>query len=93
MVIGYNTARYDLNVILNPLLRELGIVDAEPGTCNIIKQGNTRSSITTPDFKFRDFMKYQAPGQSYDKVIRAEGINSPNVRVAARGMFVWTACD
>lgn len=73
-VIGYNSARYDLNVIFNPLLQELGIVNAKRGTCNIIKQGTARSSITTPKFKFRDFMKYQAPCQSYDKVIRAEGI-------------------
>ena len=67
-VIGFNSSRYDMNLIKRFLLPQLrNDIDF------VIKKNNEFTCITTPSFKFLDIVNYLAPGHSYSKYLRAYG--------------------
>jgi len=69
-VLGFNSGRYDLNLIKQYFVDELS------DTCTKVKvatQGTKTMFVITPEFKFLDVMNYLAPGTSYDKWVKAYG--------------------
>ena len=88
-VIGFNSGRYDLNVIkqffvpylLKPSKQDNEDVDEEEEeeeddddeTRFVIKRQNTFMCFATKKLKFLDITSYLAPGFSYDKYLKAYG--------------------
>ena len=67
-VVGFNSGRYDLNVIKKffvPLLIH--------NNAAVIKRQNTYMCLSTDQLKFVDICNYLAPGVSYDKYLKAYG--------------------
>ena len=82
-VIGFNSGRYDLNVIkqffipylLKPSKQdnEEEEADDDDETRFVIKRQNTFMCFATKKLKFLDITSYLAPGFSYDKYLKAYG--------------------
>ena len=79
-VIGFNSGRYDLNVIKQffiPYLLKPSKQDNEEEeaaeTRFVIKRQNTFMCFSTKKLKFLDITQYLAPGVSYDKYLKAYG--------------------
>ena len=85
-VIGFNSGRYDLNVIkqffipylLKPSKQDNEDVEEEEDddddkTRFVIKRQNTFVCFATKKLKFLDITRYLAPGFSYDKYLKAYG--------------------
>ena len=79
-VIGFNSGRYDLNVIKQffiPYLLKPSKQDNEEEeaaeTRFVIKRQNTFMCFATKKLKFLDVTQYLAPGVSYDKYLKAYG--------------------
>ena len=75
-VIGFNSGRYDLNVIKQFLIPYLLKQDDEAAADEIqfvIKRQNTFMCLSTNKLKFVDICNYLAPGFSYDKYLEAYG--------------------
>ena len=73
-VIGFNSGKYDLNMIKRsfvPLLIHNNT--AERASCFVIKRQNTFMCFSTNKLKFVDICNYLAPGFSYDKYLKAYG--------------------
>ena len=68
-VFGFNSGRYDLNMIKEYFVRKL----AEISDVNVAKKENSYMFLSTPKFKFLDIKNYLAPGLSYDAWCRAYG--------------------
>jgi len=71
-VLGFNSARYDLNLIKQKLPRHLNMHDAD-GTF-VVKRNNEYTCISSSTLKFLDIMQFLAPGTSYAKFLKAYGI-------------------
>ena len=66
-VFGFNSGRYDLNMIKEYFVKKLsGISDV-----NVAKKENSYMFLSTPKFKFLDIKNYLAPGLSYAAWCRA----------------------
>ena len=75
-VIGFNSGRYDLNVIKQffiPYLLKPSEDDEIDETRFVIKRQNTFMCFSTNKLKFVDICNYLAPGFSYDKYLKAYG--------------------
>ena len=73
-VIGFNSGKYDLNMIKRsfvPLLIHNNT--AEHTSCFVIKRQNSFMCLSTDKLKFVDICNYLAPGVSYDKYLKAYG--------------------
>ena len=68
-VFGFNSGRYDLNMIKEYFVRDL----TEISDVNVAKKENSYMFLSTPNFKFLDIKYYLAPGFSYDAWCRAYG--------------------
>ena len=68
-VIGYNSRRYDINLIRKHLFDCLEQCD-DP-IDYVIKRGNCYMCVTTMNLKFLDIMNYVGPGYSYSDYLRA----------------------
>ena len=66
-VVGYNSSKYDLNLIKKSLADALDL-DKEG---YVIKKQNAYTSIGTSNFKFIDANNFVAPGTSYDKFLKS----------------------
>ena len=67
-VVGFNSGKYDLNVVKKffvPLLIH--------NNTAVIKRQNTYMCLSTDQLKFVDICNYLAPGVSYDKYLKAYG--------------------
>ena len=67
-VVGFNSGKYDLNVVKKffiPLLIS--------NNAAVIKRQNTFMCFSTTNLKFLDVTQYLAPGVSYDKYLKAYG--------------------
>ena len=67
-VVGFNSGKYDLNVVKKffiPLLIH--------NNAAVIKRQNTYMCLYTDKLKFLDIVNYLAPGVSYDKYLKAYG--------------------
>ena len=70
-VLGFNSAKYDLNVIKAKLAKHLNLEDKN---CFVIKRAHAYTCISTPQFKFLDITAYLAAGASYAKFLKAYGV-------------------
>ena len=68
-VFGFNSGRYDINMIKEYFVGDL----AEISDVNVAKKENSYMFLSTPKFKFLDIKNYLAPGLSYDAWCRAYG--------------------
>ena len=68
-VFGFNSGRYDINMIKEYFVRDLAIIS----DVNVAKKENSYMFLSTPKFKFLDVKNYLAPGLSYDAWCRAYG--------------------
>ena len=68
-VFGFNSGRYDINMIKEYFVKDL----AEISNVNVAKKGNSYMFLSLPNFKFLDIKNYLAPGLSYDAWCRAYG--------------------
>ena len=64
IIIGFNSGKYDLNLIKKYLIKRLDGV-------NVVKRGNVFMMISTPEFRFLDISLYLAPGFSYASYLKA----------------------
>ena len=67
-VIGFNSGKYDLNMIKRSFVPLLISNNAAA-----IKRQNTYMCLSTTNLKFLDIVNYLAPGVSYDKYLKAYG--------------------
>ena len=68
-VFGFNSGRYDINMIKEYFVKNL----AEISDVKVAKKENSYMFLSTPKFKFLDIKNYLAPGLSYDAWCRAYG--------------------
>ena len=80
-MLGFNSAKYDLNLVKSHLIRWLrGDVDPNKDyedTCDVsvIKKGSTYTQIEARRFKFLDISNYLAGGVSYSAFLKAYKIS------------------
>ena len=77
-VIGFNSGKYDINVIKRffiPYLLTPSEDEDEDKSYVIIKRLNTFMCFSTSKLRFVDVVNYLAPGFSYDKYLKAYGCN------------------
>ena len=68
-VFGFNSGRYDINMIKEYFVKNL----ISLSDVNVAKKENSYMFLSTPNFKFLDIKNYLAPGLSYDAWCRAYG--------------------
>ena len=68
-VFGFNSGRYDINMIKEYFVGDLAIIS----DVNVAKKENSYMFLSTPNFKFLDIKNYLAPGLSYDAWCRTYG--------------------
>lgn len=71
-VLGFNSSKYDLNLVKNKLAKILGMHDQNQTF--VIKRNNSYTCIATPKFRFLDMNQYLAAGTSYSKFLKAYGV-------------------
>lgn len=67
--IGFNSAKYDINLIKSYLIKHLQL-DSSKSTLTV-KRNNSYACISTPMFKFLDITQYLSPGINYSTFLRA----------------------
>ena len=67
-VLGFNSGRYDLNLIREHFAERLADTT---GKVRVAKNGNKIMFILTNSFRFLDIMNYLGPGISYEKLVKA----------------------
>ena len=85
-VIGFNSGRYDINLIKKDII---GYITANYQETDIytIKKNNTYLSVSVPDLKFIDISNYLAAGSSYSQFLKAYGSDIP------KGIFPYEWFD
>ena len=68
-VFGFNSGRYDINMIKEYFVKNLAIIS----DVNVAKKENSYMFLSASKFKFLDIKNYLAPGLSYDAWCRAYG--------------------
>ena len=68
-VFGFNSGRYDINMIKEYFVENLTSLS----DVNVAKEENSYMFLSTPNFKFLDIKNFLAPGLSYDAWCRAYG--------------------
>ena len=68
-VFGFNSGKYDINMIKEYFVKNLAIIS----DVNVAKKENSYMFLSTSNFKFLDIKNYLAPGLSYDAWCRAYG--------------------
>ena len=68
-VFGFNSGRYDINMIKAYFVENLTSLS----DVNVAKKENSYMFLSTPNFKFLDIKNFLAPGLSYDAWCRAYG--------------------
>ena len=84
--VGFNSGKYDLNVVKSFLLAALAKRENN-SIKSILKTGNTFKCITTDKLKFLDIKAYIAPGFSYSKYLKAYGVKE------TKGYFPYEYID
>ena len=69
-VLGFNSGKYDLNLIKNHFVGKLA---DKQGNIKVAKNANKIMFLSTPHFRFLDIINYLAPGTSYEKWMKAYG--------------------
>ena len=68
-VFGFNSGRYDINMIKEYFVKNIAALS----DVNVAKKENSYMFLSTPNFKLLDIKNYLAPGLSYDAWCRAYG--------------------
>jgi hypothetical protein len=84
-VLGFNSQRYDLNVLKPALMRSLSSSDHDVRF--VVKRQNAMTCIETSNLRFLDVCNYIAPGFSYDMYVKAFGCR------ANKGFFPYEWMD
>ena len=66
-VFGFNSGRYDINMIKEYFVKNL----ISLSDVNVAKKENSYMFLSTPNFKFLDIKNYLAPGLSYDALVQS----------------------
>ena len=69
-VIGFNSGRYDLNLVKPKLMKHLKMFENQQNKF-VVKRNNNYICVSNGEFKFLDITNYLAPGCSYDKFLKA----------------------
>ena len=69
-VLGFNSARYDLNLIKGKIIKALDLAKQKQDVF-VIKKNNSYSCIANHSFKFLDISQFLSPGTSYAKFLKA----------------------
>ena len=69
IVLGFNSAKYDVNLIKTRLAQTLQM--DSPGEKFTVKRNNSYACLANDKFKFLDVTSYLAPGVSYAKFLKA----------------------
>ena len=69
-VLGYNSAKYDLNLIKEKLAKHLGMHLKNNGKKFVIKKNNAYMCIANSSLRFLDMLAYLPPNTSYDKFLQ-----------------------
>ena len=72
-IIGFNSAKYDLNLIKRCLVKHLGL--HESNDTFVVKKNNAYTCIATETLKFLDMSQFLAPGSSYAGFLKAYHIS------------------
>ena len=80
-VFGFNSGRYDINMIKEYFVGDLAIIS----DVNVAKKENSYMFLSTPNFKFLDIKNYLAPGLSYDAWWRAMVVSFKNLLFRMNG--------
>ena len=67
-VLGFNSGRYDLNLIREHFAERLSDTT---GKVRVAKNGNKIMFLLTQEFRFLDIINYLGPGTSYEKWTKA----------------------
>ena len=67
-VLGFNSSRYDLNLIREHLVERLA---SAAGDIKVAKNANKIMFLWTKEFRFLDIINYLGPGTGYDKWVKA----------------------
>ena len=70
-ILGFNSGKYDLNLIRNYFVEQM--CQAKDKTITVGKKGNTIMFMKTSEFKFLDIVNYVGPGVSYNAWVKAYG--------------------
>ena len=68
-ILGYNSGKYNLNLIRKEILRQNGFTEARNSF--VIKKNNGYLCISTPLYNFLDAANYLAVGTSYDAFLKS----------------------
>jgi hypothetical protein len=84
-VLGFNSQRYDLNVLKPALMRTLSSEDHDLRF--VVKRQNAMTCIETANLRFLDICNFIAPGFSYDMYVKAFDCQ------ASKGFFPYEWMD
>ena len=68
-VLGFNSAKYDINLIKMELAKTLKLHETD--NYFVVKKNNQYICVANPEFRFLDISNYLAPGYSYVKFLKA----------------------
>ena len=74
-VLGFNSSRFDINLVKQKLLLQLGLHATASNSEYVIKKGNAYIYISSEHFKFLDILQFLVPGRSYASFLKAYGVN------------------
>ena len=69
-VIGFNSGKYDLNLVKKKLMKHLQMYENHQNKF-VVKRNNNYICVSNGQLKFLDITNYLAPGCSYDKFLKA----------------------
>jgi hypothetical protein len=69
IVLGFNSAKYDMNLVKAHLAKQLDMHG--PGETFTVKRNNSYACLANETFKMLDVTSYMSPGLSYDKFLKA----------------------
>ena len=70
LVLGFNSAKYDMNLIKSKFAKVLGLQETKDYF--VVKKSNQYLCISNSHFRFLDIFHYLAPGYSYAKFLKAD---------------------
>ena len=82
-VLGFNSAKYDLNLIRRSIARHLKMHDAEQKGTFVVKKSNAYACIASDQLKFLDMSQFLVAGSSYVGFLKPYGVEE------AKGFFCY----
>ncbi|XP_060570376.1 uncharacterized protein LOC132728723 [Ruditapes philippinarum] len=73
-VIGFNSAKYDLNLIKSKLAKCLKLQEPKQQKF-VVKRNHAYMCLSNPNLRFLDMVNYLPPGTSYDKFLSTFGVS------------------